>query len=225
MIDVVFDASIAEVLDDHMSDQRLKDALFGQGIIGAYGGPKDAGTASIKLMHYQGDLEGQGPVWGYVQGGMGMVSFAIADAAQRGGRHARRRRAGGGDRARGGRRARGRHAASARAPCSATPTPRSRCGCSRARTCPPTTARASRTGRSAARWSSSTPRSTRCPTGPRRPARRWPARATIDVTGGLEDAQRAFEALRARRARRRLRRDLHPDRLRPVARARRASTC
>ena len=85
MLDVVFSASIAEVLDDHMSDQRLKDALFGQGVIAAYGGPKDAGTASIKLMHFQGDLEGQGPVWGYVQGGMGMVSFALADAAQEAG--------------------------------------------------------------------------------------------------------------------------------------------
>ena len=85
MIDVVFDASIAEVLDDHMGDQRLKDALFGQGIIGAWAGPQDAGTASIKLMHFQGDLEGQGPVWGYVRGGMGMVSFAIADAAQEAG--------------------------------------------------------------------------------------------------------------------------------------------
>jgi phytoene dehydrogenase-like protein len=85
MIDVVFGASIAEVLDDHMSDQRLKDALFGQGVIAAYGGPKDPGTASIKLMHFQGDLEGQGPVWGYVKGGMGMVSFALADAAQEAG--------------------------------------------------------------------------------------------------------------------------------------------
>jgi phytoene dehydrogenase-like protein len=81
MIDIVFEASIADVLDDYMSDQRLKDALFGQGVIAAYGGPKDHGTASIKLMHYQGDLEGQGPVWGYVKGGMGMISFAIADAA------------------------------------------------------------------------------------------------------------------------------------------------
>jgi phytoene dehydrogenase-like protein len=36
-------------------------------------------------MHYQGDFEGQGPVWGYVEGGMGMVSFAIADAAQEAG--------------------------------------------------------------------------------------------------------------------------------------------
>ncbi len=85
MIDVVFDASMEEVLDAHMSDQRLKDALFGQGVIGAWAGPKDKGTASIKLMHFQGDLEGQGPVWGYVRGGMGMVSFAIADAAQEAG--------------------------------------------------------------------------------------------------------------------------------------------
>ena len=85
MIDIVFNASIAEVLDDHMNDQRLKDALFGQAIIAAYGGPRDKGTASIKLMHYQGDLEGQGPVWGYVKGGMGMISFAIADAAREAG--------------------------------------------------------------------------------------------------------------------------------------------
>jgi phytoene dehydrogenase-like protein len=85
MLDIVFHASISDVLDEHMSDQRLKDALFGQGVIAAYGGPKDPGTASIKLMHYQGDLEGQGPVWGYVKGGMGMISFAIADAAREAG--------------------------------------------------------------------------------------------------------------------------------------------
>jgi phytoene dehydrogenase-like protein len=33
-------------------------------------------------MHYQGDLLGQGPLWGYVEGGMGQVSFAIAQAAR-----------------------------------------------------------------------------------------------------------------------------------------------
>jgi phytoene dehydrogenase-like protein len=81
MIDLVFESSIAEVLDAHMEDERLKTALYGQGIIGTWGGPYEPGTASIKLMHYQGDLEGQGPVWGYVEGGMGMISFAIADAA------------------------------------------------------------------------------------------------------------------------------------------------
>jgi phytoene dehydrogenase-like protein len=36
-------------------------------------------------MHFQGDMDGQGPLWGYVQGGMGMVSFAIADAAREAG--------------------------------------------------------------------------------------------------------------------------------------------
>ncbi len=82
MIDALFDASIADVLDDFVSDQRLKDALFGQGVIGTFAGPNDPGTASVKLMHYQGDLLGEGPIWGYVKGGMGMVSFAIADAAR-----------------------------------------------------------------------------------------------------------------------------------------------
>ena len=85
MIDLVFEASIADVLDDHIGDERLKTALYGQGIIGTWGGPWEPGTASIKLMHYQGDLEGQGPVWGYVEGGIGMVSFAIADAARESG--------------------------------------------------------------------------------------------------------------------------------------------
>ncbi len=81
MIDILFEASIADVLDHYIVDQRLKDALYGQGVIGAYAGPRDWGTASVKLMHYQGDLEEQGPVWGYVRGGMGMVSFALAEAA------------------------------------------------------------------------------------------------------------------------------------------------
>ena len=36
-------------------------------------------------MHHQGDLGGSGSNWGYVEGGMGMVSFAIADAAREAG--------------------------------------------------------------------------------------------------------------------------------------------
>jgi phytoene dehydrogenase-like protein len=84
-IALVFEDSIAAVLDRYIDDERIKTALYGQGIIGTWGGPYDHGTASIKLMHYQGDMGGQGPVWGYVEGGMGMVSFAIADAAREAG--------------------------------------------------------------------------------------------------------------------------------------------
>ena len=57
------------------------------------------------------------------------------------------------------------------------------------------------------------------------PGAHWPAQATIDLTGGLEEAQTAFEACDRGEPSRRLRRALHPDRLRPDARARRTATC
>src|SRR3954454_3450449 len=81
LISVLFEASISETLDRYVDDDAIKHALFGQGVIGAFAGPRDPGTASVKLMHHQGDLLGQGSVWGYVEGGMGRVSFAIAQAA------------------------------------------------------------------------------------------------------------------------------------------------
>jgi phytoene dehydrogenase-like protein len=81
LVSAVFEESIADTLDRYVDDQRLKDALFGQGVIGAYAGPRDPGTASVKLMHFMGDVLGHGPVWGYVEGGMGRISFAIAQAA------------------------------------------------------------------------------------------------------------------------------------------------
>ena len=45
-----------------------------RGIIGTWAGPRDPGTAAVQLMHHQGDLDGGGSDWGYVEGGMGMVS-------------------------------------------------------------------------------------------------------------------------------------------------------
>jgi phytoene dehydrogenase-like protein len=81
LISVVFEEPIAETLARYVEDERLHHALFGQGVIGALAGPRDPGTASVKLMHHQGDLLGLGSVWGYVEGGMGNVSFAIAEAA------------------------------------------------------------------------------------------------------------------------------------------------
>jgi phytoene dehydrogenase-like protein len=81
LVDVVFEAPIADVLEAHVADRRLHDALFGQGITGFWGGPRDRGSAGIRVLHHLGDLEGHGPVWGYVRGGMGTVSFAICEAA------------------------------------------------------------------------------------------------------------------------------------------------
>lgn len=80
-LEVVFDSSIAEVVERHVTDDRLRGALAGQGIIGTYAGPRDPGTAAVHLMHSLGTIEGTAGAWGYVHGGMGRVAFALADAA------------------------------------------------------------------------------------------------------------------------------------------------
>jgi phytoene dehydrogenase-like protein len=80
-IEVVFEASVADVVERYVRDERLRTALHGQGIIGTFAGPRDPGTASIHLLHTSGRMEGHPGAWGYVKGGMGRVSFAIADAA------------------------------------------------------------------------------------------------------------------------------------------------
>jgi phytoene dehydrogenase-like protein len=85
LISIVFEEPIAETLARYVSDERLVHALFGQGVIGEWAGPKDPGTASVHLMHGMGEVEGHGGSWGYVDGGMGRVSFAIAQAAQEAG--------------------------------------------------------------------------------------------------------------------------------------------
>jgi phytoene dehydrogenase-like protein len=74
--EVVFEASIADVVDE-----RLRTALHGQGVIGTCAGPRDRGTAAVHLMHASGTLDGLPGAWGYVEGGMGRVSFLLADAA------------------------------------------------------------------------------------------------------------------------------------------------
>src|SRR5215211_1330277 len=82
LISIVFEEPIADTLARYVDDERLVAALFGQGIIGEWAGPRDPGTASVHLMHGMGEVEGHGGCWGYVDGGMGQVSFAIAEAAR-----------------------------------------------------------------------------------------------------------------------------------------------
>jgi phytoene dehydrogenase-like protein len=75
--EVLVDAPIAAVVERHVVDERLRTALHGQGVIGTFAGPRDAGTAWVHAHHRLGLLGG----WGYVEGGMGRVSFCLADAA------------------------------------------------------------------------------------------------------------------------------------------------
>lgn len=82
LVSLVFEDSMADVIERYTDDERIAHAVWGQGVIGVWGGPRTPGTASVKLMHHQGNLQGLGSVWGYVKGGMGRISFAIAEAAQ-----------------------------------------------------------------------------------------------------------------------------------------------
>lgn len=81
-ISCLFEDPIADVIDRYVKDERLRTALHGQGTIGTFAGPKDPGTAGVHWMHTSGHLQGEPGAWGYVTGGMGQVSFAIADAAR-----------------------------------------------------------------------------------------------------------------------------------------------
>ena len=76
-LEVVFELSVADLVERYVVDDRLRAALHGAGVIGTWAGPRDPGTAGVRLMHNMGLLGG----WGYVEGGIGQVSFALADAA------------------------------------------------------------------------------------------------------------------------------------------------
>ena len=77
----MLDASIADVVERHVRDERLRTALHGQGVIGTFAGPRDPGTAWIHAHHSLGLIGG----WSFVEGGMGRVSFLLADAAREAG--------------------------------------------------------------------------------------------------------------------------------------------
>jgi phytoene dehydrogenase-like protein len=79
---LLFDWSIAELLAYFFRDERLQMAYMGQGVIGSRASPFDPGTASIYYYHYCSSQGGYAGMWGYVRGGMGMVSFILCDAAR-----------------------------------------------------------------------------------------------------------------------------------------------
>lgn len=82
---LLFDWSMAEFVERYLFDERLQTAYLGQGVIGTNASPFDPGTASIRFHHASGRLGGMPGMWGYVKGGMGMVSFYFCDAAREAG--------------------------------------------------------------------------------------------------------------------------------------------
>jgi phytoene dehydrogenase-like protein len=78
----IFTQSAADFLDAWFESEQLKVTLATDGVIGANGGPRSPGTAYILLHHCMGGVNGHRGLWGFVRGGMGGISNAIADSAR-----------------------------------------------------------------------------------------------------------------------------------------------
>jgi phytoene dehydrogenase-like protein len=74
--------SVRDFLDGWFESDALKVTLATDGVIGANGGPMTPGTAYVLLHHCMGEVNGVRGVWGFVRGGMGGLTQALARSAE-----------------------------------------------------------------------------------------------------------------------------------------------
>ncbi len=70
------------ILDRWFESEELKATLATDAVIGAMAAPSMPGTAYVLFHHVMGETNGKRGVWGYVRGGMGGLTQALAKAAQ-----------------------------------------------------------------------------------------------------------------------------------------------
>src|SRR5947208_2946386 len=70
------------ILDRWFESEQLKVTLATDAVIGAMASPSTPGTAYVLFHHVMGECNGVRGVWGYVRGGMGGISDALAAAAR-----------------------------------------------------------------------------------------------------------------------------------------------
>src|SRR5712692_6722089 len=78
----IFTQSVEEFLDEWFESDALKVTLATDGVIGSNGGPKSSGTAYVLLHHCMGGVGGVRGLWGFVRGGMGSITSAMADSTR-----------------------------------------------------------------------------------------------------------------------------------------------
>ncbi len=70
------------ILERWFESEQLKVLLATDAVIGAMAAPSMPGTAYVLFHHVMGETNGVRGVWGYVRGGMGGISNAIAGSAR-----------------------------------------------------------------------------------------------------------------------------------------------
>ncbi|MGA3322866.1 MAG: NAD(P)/FAD-dependent oxidoreductase [Terriglobia bacterium] len=78
----ILSQSVKDFLDPWFESEALKVALATDGVIGTKGGPYTPGTAYVLLHHVMGGVGGKRGLWGFVRGGMGGVTQAMAASAR-----------------------------------------------------------------------------------------------------------------------------------------------
>lgn len=79
----MFSMSVKDFLDMYFESEKLKATLATDGVIGAYAGPYQQGTAYVLFHHVMGESEGVKGSWAYVEGGMGGITQAILKSLKR----------------------------------------------------------------------------------------------------------------------------------------------
>jgi phytoene dehydrogenase-like protein len=74
--------SARDFLDGWFESPELKASLATDGVIGARGGPSTPGTAYVLFHHCMGQAAGKRGLWGFVRGGMGGVTEALASVCR-----------------------------------------------------------------------------------------------------------------------------------------------
>jgi phytoene dehydrogenase-like protein len=79
---VLMFSSVSELLDEYFESDEVKASICPRGLIGTMVGPKTPGSAYVLGHHVIGGSTGERGVWGYLKGGMGSLSEALAASAE-----------------------------------------------------------------------------------------------------------------------------------------------
>lgn len=76
----MFSISVQDLLDRWFESETLKASLATDGFVGTKAAPSTPGTAYVLLHHVIGGTAGGS--WGYIEGGMGTISFALQSSLE-----------------------------------------------------------------------------------------------------------------------------------------------
>ncbi len=80
--EILTETSIGDLLDRYFESDKVKAPYATGGVIGVNAGPRDPGTAYVKFHHLIGSIDGHQGAWGFVRGGMGSITQALAGSCR-----------------------------------------------------------------------------------------------------------------------------------------------